>query len=244
MKTVPKLIRRFVETLILSTVVLVAVNIFLLLFMLSRIESNAHPYSAAEDVAAALTRQGDTYVLTEKGVQILEENDAWAILIADGSGQVIWSQGPLPEKMPQTFSLAQVASLTRGYLEDYPTYPAAAEGGLLVLGFPSGSYWKHQWPSWNTELIASVPGNLASWAICNVLVIFLIYLAANGRIVKSVGPLVSGAGQGGAGACAGAGAALRNCRQRQPDFGYSSFKKPGNPPQGHGQGQLDCRCVS
>ena len=65
MKTVPKLIRRFVETLILSTVVLVAVNIFLLLFMLSRIESNAHPYSAAEDVAAALTRQGDTYVLTE-----------------------------------------------------------------------------------------------------------------------------------------------------------------------------------
>ncbi len=192
MKTVPKLIRRFVETLILSTVVLVAVNIFLLLFMLSRIESNAHPYSAAENVAAALTRQGDTYVLTEKGVQILEENDAWAILIADGSGQVIWSQGPLPEKIPQTFSLAQVASLTRGYLEDCPTYPAAAEGGLLVLGFPSGSYWKHQWPSWNTELIASVPGNLASWAICNVLVIFLIYLAANGRIVKSVGPLVSG----------------------------------------------------
>ncbi|HIS25549.1 MAG TPA: HAMP domain-containing histidine kinase [Candidatus Pullilachnospira intestinigallinarum] len=192
MKTVPKLIRRFVETLIVSSVVLVVVNIVLFLFMVTRFEPNAHPYSSAENVAAALTKQEDGYRLSKEGAGILAETGAWAILIADGSGQVVWSQGPLPEGIPQTYSLAQVASLTRGYLEDCPTYPAAAEGGLLVLGFPAGSYWKHQWPSWNVELIASVPRILLTWIICNILVIFLIYLAANGKIVKSVGPLVSG----------------------------------------------------
>lgn len=192
MKSVLKLVRRFVGLLIMSLVLLSAVNLLLLAAIVSRQQGNARPWSAAEAVAAALTETEKGLVLSDEGAALLKSSGAWAILIDDGTKTVVWHSDGLPDSVPLRYSLSDIASLTRGYIDGYPTFTCGRDAGLLVLGFPRTSFWKHQWPSWDYQLIAHAPQLALAAAAANLLVIFLIYAVANGKLLRSVRPIVNG----------------------------------------------------
>ena len=90
------------------------------------------------EVSRALTWDGTAYVFT--GEDLLED-DRWAMLL-DESGQVVWSLRK-PADVPETYTLTDVASFTRWYLRDYPVQCRVRDDGLLVVGAPKGSVWKH-----------------------------------------------------------------------------------------------------
>ena len=108
-------------------------------------------------LSAALVSGEDGYTFT--GEELLGE-DRWAMLI-DEEGQVVWSLRK-PDDVPEHYSLTDVASFTRWYLNDYPVQCRIREDGLLVVGAPKGSIWKHdiamdiqvllQLPVWFTML--------------------------------------------------------------------------------------------
>ena len=90
------------------------------------------------EVSRALTWDGTAYVFT--GEDLLED-DRWAMLL-DESGRVVWSLRK-PADVPETYTLTDVASFTRWYLRDYPVQCRVRDDGLLVVGAPKGSVWKH-----------------------------------------------------------------------------------------------------
>ena len=90
------------------------------------------------EVSRALTWDGTAYVFT--GEDLLED-DRWAMLL-DESGRVVWSLRK-PAHVPETYTLTDVASFTRWYLRDYPVQCRVRDDGLLVVGAPKGSVWKH-----------------------------------------------------------------------------------------------------
>ena len=53
----------------------------------------------------------------------------------DATGKVLWHTDNLPEEMPLTCTPSMAAELTRGYFQDSPTFPAAADGGLVIIGY-------------------------------------------------------------------------------------------------------------
>ena len=89
-------------------------------------------------VSDALTYDGTEYDFS--GDALLGD-DRWAILISE-DGQVIWSFQK-PVDVPEQYSLTDVASFTRWYLRDYPVQCRVRDDGLLVVGSPKGSVWKH-----------------------------------------------------------------------------------------------------
>ncbi|MEI3100917.1 MAG: HAMP domain-containing sensor histidine kinase [Oscillospiraceae bacterium] len=89
-------------------------------------------------VSDALTYDGTGYDFS--GDELLGD-DRWAILIGE-DGQVIWSLRK-PTDVPEQYTLTDVASFTRWYLNDYPVQCRIREDGLLVVGSPKGSIWKH-----------------------------------------------------------------------------------------------------
>lgn len=91
-----------------------------------------------QQVSDALTRGGAGYRFA--GEDLLE-TDCWALLM-DPQGQVVWSFRKPPE-VPEQYTVADVASFTRWYLQDYPVQCWVREDGLLVVGSPKGSLWKH-----------------------------------------------------------------------------------------------------
>lgn len=193
MKSIPKLIRRYVGILLFSCVLLIILNFILLAAFTAGQMPNAYPWKTAEEVAGAL-RQADegAYILPDTIALELENSNAWAIFIDNGTGQVRWRTEDLPETIPMSYTLSDIAGLTRGYIDGYPTFTGRREDGLVVLGYPKDRFWKHMWPSWDYEFIANLPRTVLSALAVNAALIFLIYVIANSKLLKSVRPIVNG----------------------------------------------------
>ena len=81
---------------------------------------------------------------------------------------------------------------TRGYVDGYPTFTGEAQNGLLVLGFPRDRFWKHTRASWDYNFIANLPKNTMIILAINVILIFLIYVAVDSKLLRSIRPITNG----------------------------------------------------
>lgn len=79
-----------------------------------------------------------------------------------------------------------------GYLKGYPTYVGDNEKGIVVLGFPKDSFWKHTRASWDYSLIANLPYIILKILLINIVLMLAIYMLVNGKILKSVNPIIKG----------------------------------------------------
>ena len=192
MKSVPKLIRRFVGIMFLSSLLLIILNFALLCIYTLNQAPNGSPWITAQEVADALSQNENGYILTEDTALELQNTDVWAILIDNRTMKVVWQTEKLPENVPISYTASDIASLTRGYIDGYPTFTGEAENGLVVLGYPKESFWKHMWPSWDYNFIANLPKTVLSVFAINIALIFIIYVIANSKLLKSVKPIVSG----------------------------------------------------
>ncbi len=192
MKSVPKLIRRFVGLLLLSFVLLVVVNIVIVAIIASGQMENARPWSTANKVAASLSQTENGYILSDEAAAKLNAAGAWAILIDNDTKTVVWHSDNLPDSVPMNYTLTDISDLTRGYIDGYPTFTSGTETGLVVLGYPKTSFWKHMWPSWDYQLIAHAPQIALIVLIVNVFVILLIYVIASTKVLRSVKPITNG----------------------------------------------------
>lgn len=195
MKSVPKLIRRFVGILLLSSVFIVIIN-FVALAVLMASQSpdkDASPYNIAAETGKALqvSENGD-YLLPESMSAKLAANDVWAILIDNDTSQVVWKTENVPATIPNEYNLSDIADLTVGYLDGFPTYTGENENGIVVLGYPKDSFWKHTRASWDYSLIANLPQTALTVLLANVVLILVIYVIANMKLLKSVKPITKG----------------------------------------------------
>lgn len=192
MKSIPKLLRRFVGILLLSSFFLLIANIVLLAVVTTSQAPNAYPWKTAEKAAESMTATGQGYEMTEEMKRQLEEDQAWAVYIDNQTNTCIWHSRDLPATIPLQFTASEIAQMTRGYLDDYPVFTGSSEKGLMILGYPRESFWKHMWPSWDYQFIRHLPRNVLFVLFVNVALIFGIYLIANGTLLKSIKPITDG----------------------------------------------------
>ena len=192
MKSVPKLLRRFVGIMLLSSLLLLILNFTLLGIYTLKQAPNGSPWITAQEIADELSQNENEYVLSKDMSFELQNTDVWAIFIDNATMKVVWQTDNLPETVPMSYTVSDIASLTRGYIDGYPAFTGEAENGLVVLGYPKESFWKHMWPSWDYNFIANLPKTVLSVLAINIALIFTIYMIANSKLLKSVKPIVSG----------------------------------------------------
>ena len=135
-----------------SALLIAAVSLLGIIFFLYHNSGGGQDWSApVSAISETLTPTGAGYAFT--GEALLEE-DRWAMLL-DREGRVVWSFRK-PEELPGQYTVADVAAFTRWYLEDYPVQCWVREDGLLVVGSPKGSIWKHD-IAMNTRSLLQAP---------------------------------------------------------------------------------------
>lgn len=192
MKSVLKLIKRFIGILLLSGFLLLVFNFLLVIIIGKNSTPGGSPWSTANEVAEALNQTENGYALSDSMAQQLQEKDVWAILIDNSTGRVVWHTDNLPSEIPVQYSIADAAKLSRSYVKDYPTFTSAYNDNLVVLGFPKTSYWKAIYNNWDYYLIANLPKTILLVILGNVVLVFLIYMIVNTKLFKSVGPILKG----------------------------------------------------
>ena len=142
MKSLFKIIRRYISSTILLILFVILLNIMALSYValrygegLDEMSGSSTP-SASEQmeiIAGELTRTPDGWQLSQEGSSVLKENQyLWAMLL-DGKGDVVWDW-QLPQDFARSYSLSDVARFSRWYLHDYPVRVWEYGDGILVLG--------------------------------------------------------------------------------------------------------------
>ena len=66
----------------------------------------------------------------------------WCMLLDEG-GNVVWEQDK-PDDVPDTYTINDIARMSRWFLNDYPVYTRTEDYGLLVLAKPKNAVGKYQ----------------------------------------------------------------------------------------------------
>ncbi len=190
MDGIVRILRRFVAATILLSLLLLVFNFILLgTVVFKEIRQRPSPEGVVREVAEGLTRKGGRYLLEEEAARLLRRHQAWAVLIGEDGG-VKWEER-LPDDVPRTYRLTDVAKFSRYYLSEYPVYIWEHEDGLVMVGYPKGSYWKYQ-INWEADWVRSLPWRLVVLLLLNAAVALLLSILMGMRLGRSIRPLVTG----------------------------------------------------
>lgn len=189
MKSLRKIITRSILLTAAIALLLVAINMaFTTNWMFKYSGSQPLKYAIA-DISDGLTNSNGTYTLNAAATAQMDQQYAWAMLI-NRDGQVVWNNN-LPEDIPRQYTLTDVASFSRWYLNDYPVSVWEHPDGLLVLGDPKNSIWKYNITS-TEDTISHVPGFIAGFLILNVLAALVLALFLGLWLYRKLKPLYNG----------------------------------------------------
>lgn len=118
----------------------------------------------------------------------LHSRGIWAMFLSPEGG-CVWTVD-LPPEIPQTYTVQEVAVFSRGYLKDYPVFVWDDGDGLLVLGYPQGSYAKITSNYYSADMLKALPLYFAGIFTLDLLILFAAYYISKVKIVKDTEPLI------------------------------------------------------
>lgn len=146
---------------------------------------NSSPQSMLEMTADAARPEQ----LSDNMIQKLRQNHIWAIYL-NANGQSYWSVD-LPDEVPESYTIQDVALFSKGYIEDYPVFIWNTNDGLLVLGYPKDSYTKLTSNYYSIAALRRLPIFVLGMLGLDVLCLFCAYYFSKRKIIRNIEPIVS-----------------------------------------------------
>lgn len=142
-----------------------------------------------EEFSELLDRENGKIALQQQGYKMLQDADAWSMLL-DDKGNVIWEER-LPEALERSYTAADIALFSRWYLEGYAVNIWKRADGLLVIGFPPGEV---------VQVYASLPigyirmslVTIAGALLLNLCLILFLLVRNARRMKKAMEPILQG----------------------------------------------------
>lgn len=138
MKTVGRMVRRYILAAFAVVVLVMAVNsgLFIGIVVYFGSKNQQEGYFPVGRFAKSFTKtaQGEYAPPTDMDWQ---KHFVWAMLLSD-DGQILWEEN-LPSELNHPYTVPEVAAFSRWYLKDYPVMVYRNDYGLLVAGKPIGS---------------------------------------------------------------------------------------------------------
>lgn len=182
-----KILKRFISATIAISIFLLILNFILLgVWIFNGMSKGQSPAIVVKSVVEGLSKRDGIYDLDDSSTQLLNENDAWAMLI-DNTGKVTWDY-MLPDELPKEYSLTDIAKFTRNYLMDYPVFVWEHDEGLVVIGYPKYSLGKYQYilpANW----VSSLPMRIFYLIIGNIILALILSLIIGSKLIQSIRPL-------------------------------------------------------
>ncbi|MGN0977093.1 MAG: sensor histidine kinase [Faecousia sp.] len=137
MKTVGRMVRRYILAAFIIVLLVLTVNGALLAGIVIHYGSQS-----MQEGFFPVGKFAESFTRTENGYSPdpsleWQQHFAWVMLLSD-SGEILWSEN-LPSELNHPYTVPEVAAFSRWYLKDYPVMVYRNDWGLLVAGKPKGS---------------------------------------------------------------------------------------------------------
>lgn len=196
MKSLIKIVLRYVVTAQLITIFIIAANLGLFMYWGFRSfegdKDVVYTKQAVEDISREFNYSSGSWDLSKKGYEKLKESAfAWAMYI-NGKGEVSWSCR-LPREIPRSYTLADISVLSKWYLKDYPVKTWTYGDGILVYGCRKETVVRFN-VQYSYKFIKNIPNLVRLFFITNITWILILAFWAGWRFYRSLRPVVKGIG--------------------------------------------------
>lgn len=128
-------IQRFFKRYVHSSVklfcffIVVNVVLFIGLTAISGSRNDHNPTKLLSAISEELPKKIEDFSLSEVNRDLLDQDQAWCMVINNESGDVVWNY-QLPEELPRHYTHGDIAEMSRWYLQEYPVFVSNEEPGL------------------------------------------------------------------------------------------------------------------
>lgn len=189
MKGIKKIICRNVLSAGGITLIILITNIIMFLGFIAINRSNKYVDGLSDKISNSFFYDNDKLNIKEKGKEAVEDNFEWAMML-DDDGNVIWSDN-LPEDFKLKYTVSDVASFSKWYLNDYPVNVWKNDKGLLVLGDEKNSLWKHD-ICFPEDSMEKLPFYISIFFITNFVVAILLAFLSGFRFFNALRKIANG----------------------------------------------------
>lgn len=190
MKSLQKIIIRSILLAATIAFALLCLNIFFFIQWLIHQPQDLSPSNGQlHEISNGLTLSDNGFILNPESEALVNQLFSFAFLI-DPSGSVVWEMNK-PEELPDTYTLNDVASFSRWYLNDYPVWVWQNPQGLLVFGNQPGSYWRYNL-GMPEVIIGHIPENILYALILNLIAAFCLAILLGIWLYRKLNPLSRG----------------------------------------------------
>lgn len=158
--------------------ILLLVN-YVVLFIMHRHDKGGWSY--IHDIYQEFSIDGQQYSLSEEGKRTIDALHGFAFWM-DENGDVVWKY-QMPEEIPVHYSVMDVASFSRWYLEEYPVFIQTTDRGIFVLGQPKDTVWKYSL-KYDMGVINSLLKGVPFIVISDILLLIIVPFFLSRRISK------------------------------------------------------------
>lgn len=186
-KTALKISLCFSITAAVIATLLLCIN-FLGFAALSSDSSRLHgsPQGLLTQIHSQLTYTDGTFHLSE---DVIIPDDSWCIVINE-NGDIVWSIHQ-PSDIPTHYSINDIASMTKWFLNDYPVYVWTEDYGLLVLGMPKSSIAKYEL-EYTMKWFDTLPRRILTILIINLVLAAIFACLLGGGLFKRLKEFING----------------------------------------------------
>ena len=124
--------------------------------------------------------------ITEEGEKYLEKNAEWAMIL-DDTGKIIYDYN-LPDTYNRTYSMGEIADISRWYMDGYPVDVLNAPGGLVILARQENSVWKRN-ISINKEVIII---SIVSMLLLSIMASLILSFLLSRLFIKDIRTIING----------------------------------------------------
>ncbi|WKY44543.1 ATP-binding protein [Eubacteriaceae bacterium ES2] len=190
MKSLQKIIIRSILLAATIAFTLLCLNILFIIQWLMHQPQDLNPSnSQLLEISNGLTVSDNGFILSAESEALVNQLFSFAFLI-DPSGRVVWEMNK-PDELPDSYSINDVASFSRWYLNDYPVWVWQNPQGLLVFGNQPGSYWRYNL-GMPEVIIGHIPENILYALILNVIAAFCLAILLGIWLYRKLNPLSRG----------------------------------------------------
>lgn len=170
--------------------ILVNIFLFVILAVVSVSHGSHSPTRLLSRISDGLQQTDGQFTLPDDVAALLDQDQAWCMLIDNATGNVIWNY-KLPADIPVRYTYGDIAEMTRWYLKDYPVFVLNRSDGLLVIGYPVNSYGKiYAYKTISSIKIDAV--GLITVFFLNIGIVMLLFIFNSRKIEKAIKPILVG----------------------------------------------------
>ena len=186
-RTVTKIFLCFSLSAAFISTLLLIINFFGILFIGSDsvFLKGDTPQKKLSEISKSLIKTDSGYALKKT---VLPKED-WAILL-DDNGKIIWSQNK-PSDIPDSYSIKDIAVMSKWFLNDYPVYMRTDDRGLIILGIPKNAVGKYP-VEYSSEWFRALPQKIFTVIIINLFLALLLASAFGIGLYLRLRTLVGG----------------------------------------------------